>query len=90
MLGLHQGLDQDQVICIRIKLGNDFIIGDLCCSELEVEGVKYKFKEIKDTSKYNCRDNCVYMDPANNTAEFCFGTGSSQSVCTGKHKLFSH
>merc|ERR1719320_2198833 len=54
-----------------------------CCSELEVEGVKYKFKEMKDTSKYNCRDNCVYMNPSNSTAEYCFGFGSTQSVCTG-------
>ena len=54
-----------------------------CCEELEVDGVKYIFKENKDTSKYNCKDNCVYMNTVTNTGEYCFGSGSTKAVCRG-------
>ena len=50
--------------------------------ELEVEGVKYTFLESKDTSAYKCKDNCVYT-MMGTQAKYCFGSGSTQSVCTG-------
>ena len=59
-----------------------YYIGEDCCGELEVEGVKYTFLENKDTSAYKCKDNCVYT-MTGTQAKYCFGSGSTQSVCTG-------
>ena len=59
-----------------------YYIGEDCCGELEVEGVKYTFLESKDTSAYKCKDNCVYTKTGTQV-KYCFGSGSTQSVCTG-------
>ena len=57
-------------------------IGEDCCGELEVDGVKYTFLESKDTSAYKCKDNCVYTKMGTQV-KYCFGSGSTPAVCTG-------
>merc|ERR1712106_493401 len=55
-----------------------------CCSEKNVGGVSYTLVEEKDTSAYDCLNNCVYEEAGNPGPRFCMGRGNLTVTCLGK------
>merc|ERR1739838_177123 len=55
-----------------------------CCSEKTVGGVSYTLVEEKDTSAYDCLNNCVYEQAGNQGSKFCFARGNLAVTCSGK------
>jgi len=50
-----------------------------CCHKKLVNGKSYTLLAKGDTSKYNCKDNCIYTDETN--AKFCFQDRQFSSQC---------
>jgi len=50
-----------------------------CCHKKLVNGKSYTLLAKGDTSKYNCKDNCIYTDETK--AKFCFQDGQFSSQC---------
>jgi len=60
------------------------VIGDegSCCVKKTVGGVAYTLVTEGDTTKYGCKENCIYTkDDQPDGTQFCFKAGGSESVC---------
>jgi len=60
------------------------VIGDggSCCVKKTVGGVAYTLVTEEDTTKYGCKENCIYSrDDQPGGTQFCFKAGDLESVC---------
>jgi len=63
-----------------LSFGFIFVLGENCCRQKNVGGKSYTLLSgAGDTSKYGCKDSCVYTDDKD--GRFCFKSGSEQSEC---------
>ena len=57
---------------------------DKCCSEKKVGDILYTLAESdmeKDTSKFGCKDGCVYKADEDPVDRFCFKDGNLPVTC---------
>ena len=56
--------------------------GGSCCVKKTVGGVAYTLVSEDDTTKYGCKENCIYTrDDQPGGTQICFRAGDLESVC---------
>jgi len=52
-----------------------------CCISKTVGGVDYILKKVGDTTRYNCKSNCIYRKKGQPGRRFCFAAGKLEVLC---------
>ena len=60
-------------------------MGETCCDEKTVGGVKYLKLGEEDTTNFGCENSCVYTNPDILGSKYCFKKGDLSVDCGKKN-----